>query len=220
MCKAASVHRSRGKAMRRLFFCLVWAVIFHFVTFMIVAVIAVLQARGTARSYEDGYRLGYRIGVELRQHYFPYIVAGSLGLAVLGTLSGILPGTGEPQARRRAVSPQPRSGPGWRAVLITVVIGAIVAGNVWLAMSRPRLHPEQFAAVRVGMQQAEVEALLGVAAGDYSEGGEPTSTFTSHGNHQTWLGPERGITIFFDARGRVRETRIYPVLRVTPGPIQ
>ncbi len=108
---------------------------------------------------------------------------------------------------------QRRGGPGLGRLGTLVVIAVIVGGGVWRALPKSSLSPDRFAAVKVGMTEAEVEAVLGAPPGDYSSGGLTTFTVMNHPNNKSWLGPEQGITVFFDNVGRVVDKTTYSVQR-------
>jgi hypothetical protein len=105
-----------------------------------------------------------------------------------------------------------------RRLLIGVLAAALLLGGLLLALLRPLHCPVSRAAceqVKEGMTQAEVEAILGVPAGDYRT--RPTehtyilvldgeSTHMGVGTHAAWIGDEGDLSVWV-VGGVVREAR-------------
>jgi len=99
----------------------------------------------------------------------------------------------------------------------------LLAGYVTLRLTAPprhRITQENIEAIRVGMSEDEVEAILGVPAGNYCSfecfysypafaRQEPTDL---PGNKKEWVGEDNCIRVRFDDSGRVAAMRYGHVL--------
>lgn len=77
--------------MKRVFFGLVWCVVFYFVGCMLAGAVA-----GGIAGYhhpEAAAEAGRLAGIKVVQEYRPFIIFGAVTLAVLGSGAGYLPGT-------------------------------------------------------------------------------------------------------------------------------
>ena len=83
--------------MKRIVFGVVWFVVFWLGTSMICGGIIGAQAGAGTTNYQDGYAAGQAAGQEFGRKYGLLIILGSLGLSVLGTVKGFLPGTKKPK---------------------------------------------------------------------------------------------------------------------------
>jgi hypothetical protein len=207
--------------MRRIFFGLVWLVVFYFGSLMVVGAIAGGQAAALAQTPQEARDVAVRAAEAAAKRYFHYISSGSVALALFGTLLGFLPGTRPSEDRHERMMNRSHD-PHRYATRLAVLSGvalviAVLAGLVYNEWSQRQplspLKAERFGDVRVGMTLEQVEAVLGLPPGDYSGGGSPTITFTHSHDHQTWLGTAQGLTVFFDKAGRVTERRAYLVHR-------
>jgi hypothetical protein len=93
-------------------------------------------------------------------------------------------------------------------LLAVAMLGAL--GIVWWAAGpRHRINRETIALVQEGMTEAEVEALFGVPAGNYSGGRGELAFMTGRRlralspSCKEWVGDETGARVAFDADGRV-----------------
>jgi hypothetical protein len=95
-----------------------------------------------------------------------------------------------------------------------MVIGLVLAACFVLRPGVPKhnINLASFEKIKKGMTLAEVEAILGVAAGDYAT--EPT---TSHCNgwwgpgDKEWVGDEGVISVWFDPQGKIMDKDFSPV---------
>jgi hypothetical protein len=194
----------------RLTLGLVWTVSFAALTCMGLAVFASLRVVAQTKDLQDVTATAARASEALLWPYRLPILVGSLALGLLGSLAGLLPGT-RPRAEGQIIDPVRRSAWGW--MLPALLAGLVAAGVAWCLTTQHRLKAGNFRAVRAGMTGPEVDALLGVPPGDYSNGGLPTVAVVEHPNHKTWLGTESGLTVFFNPAGRVVDTMTYRVHR-------
>lgn len=98
---------------------------------------------------------------------------------------------------------------GW-VVAVGVLVGVGLAGvMVALLLTRPRhsITPATAEQVRAGMSRADIEALFGRAAGNYSRGdGQPLygGKLIGHpGRYEVWVGDDVSVFVWFDAGGTV-----------------
>jgi hypothetical protein len=95
-----------------------------------------------------------------------------------------------------------------------VVTVALVA---WLLWPRGTANTRENAAkIQPGMARAEVEALLGGPAGDYTAGRyaaapEPVAVGSPFSE---WLGEECSVLVSFDEGGRVARSQVRPVIHL------
>ena len=107
---------------------------------------------------------------------------------------------------------------GTSLVATLVVVGVMV---LWLAAPKHRINEESFKLIREGMTQQEVEAILRVPPGDYSNGGFVVRVeFANNGyslmddkdQKKFWTDNDLQIMVNFDPSGKVHNTRCYLVI--------
>lgn len=74
-----------------------WFVIIFLVSYIVMGVIFVFLTAGT-----EANQVKYEAAMSFRNTYIVFFFIGSLILAILGTLTGILPGTKKPRAKKKA----------------------------------------------------------------------------------------------------------------------
>ena len=79
--------------MKRFMFGVVWFVVFWRGPSVICGVIVGGSAGAGTSNAQEGYDAGRAAGQEFGRKYGALILLGSLGLSILGTATGILPGT-------------------------------------------------------------------------------------------------------------------------------
>ena len=84
--------------MKRFLFGLLWAVVFYFVFCAVVGGIAGGQAGGKLKDSRAASAAGAKAGAEATQRWLPSILGGSVVLAAVGSVAGILPGTKAPKS--------------------------------------------------------------------------------------------------------------------------
>jgi hypothetical protein len=102
--------RSAGAAV---FFGFCWFLFFWFVVGGIFAAAMTAAAgKGAGKNFSEGYAEGRAYGAELGGRYGPWFCYGGLILAIVGTATGLLPGTARgasaSRARRRAPAERQR----------------------------------------------------------------------------------------------------------------
>lgn len=108
-------------------------------------------------------------------------------------------------------------------ILLGGILAILLAGWLMLWMTRPPEHhinSDGFGKLRKGMTESEVEAVLGVPAGDYATGPIrlnvnvlgyiPDTYFVFRVAEKKWVGNEAIIEVWFE-NGRVEHTRIMGV---------
>ena len=109
-----------------------------------------------------------------------------------------------------------------RLLILTVVVVALVAAVyfVWphLAGSAHRINPYTAMKVRVGMTQAQVEAIFGAPPGDYSS--EPNagqlrapSDRRPDLRREGWTTDEGGAVVYFGQDGKVADATLWVLPR-------
>lgn len=111
-------------------------------------------------------------------------------------------------------------------LILGCLVAVLLAGYLTLWLTAPRHHitEENVAAIKEGMTEGEVEAILGVKAGDYSSkqtGGQfedigttgPDIVKSRGGKY--WVGEETGVWVRFDEAGQVAD--IWPGFFIPSG---
>src|SRR5262245_59132749 len=102
----------------------------------------------------------------------------------------------------------------WIAGTLVLLLAAGY-GVLWLTAPRHDINHKSFEAIKMGMTEQQVEAILGVPAGDYTTGpviGWPE--ISSNGwaicwerqPHKSWISNEAAIHVYFDEQGLVKRT--------------
>jgi hypothetical protein len=93
----------------------------------------------------------------------------------------------------------------WRLLCLAVTLCLWLSGLlVWLTLPGPRISQTSFEQIRPGMTRAEVEAVLGVSAGNYTGGrvkivhGVPPDD-----GYAEWVGEDVAVLVWLDDEGRV-----------------
>jgi hypothetical protein len=107
-----------------------------------------------------------------------------------------------------------------RLLILTVVVVAIVAAVyfVWphLSGSAHRINPYTAMKVRVGMAQAQVEAIFGAPPGDYSSEPKAGSRHAPPDRRpdlrrEEWAADEGGAVVYFGQDARVADATLWVV---------
>jgi hypothetical protein len=106
-----------------------------------------------------------------------------------------------------------------RLVLLGVPAAVVaVALVVWLLLPRGTAITRGNAAkIQPGMTRAEVEALLGGPAGDYTAGryaAAPEPVAVGGPSFSEWLGEECSVMVSFDEEDRVVRSQVRPVVNL------
>jgi hypothetical protein len=92
-----------------------------------------------------------------------------------------------------------------------ILVSVVVYGALWLTRPKYRINEESVRAIRVGMTEEEVVAIIGVPPGSYaSDGVLPNNASPLDGDeptpgsqYKTWFSERMGILVRFGASGRV-----------------
>lgn len=99
-----------------------------------------------------------------------------------------------------------------RRRLLTMGIGSALLSVLflWPRGTTHRISRENAMRVEVGMDEQEIENILGVPAGNYNPRGRvlALSRDLPVGPMKAWVGDELGLALWFDDRGRIRDKRI------------
>ena len=79
--------------MRRYAFGLLWFVLFTFVALMVGGMVVALNACPETEDFSVGFDCGKMAAEQFKENYRLPIVAGVLLLSIIGTVTGVLPGT-------------------------------------------------------------------------------------------------------------------------------
>lgn len=109
---------SRGRSVGTVvFFGVCWFLFFWFVVGGIFAAVMTTAAgKGAGKTFSEGYAEGREYGAELGRRYGPWFCYGGLVLAIVGTATGVLPGTARDRSPSRAqqavAADRPKTGAG------------------------------------------------------------------------------------------------------------
>jgi hypothetical protein len=107
-----------------------------------------------------------------------------------------------------------------RLLILTVFVVAIVAAVffAWQHLSRSvhRINPYTAMKVRLGMTQAQVEAIFGAPAGDYASGAKAgqrraPSDRRPDLRREDWTADEGGAVVYFGQDGKVADATLWLV---------
>lgn len=109
-----------------------------------------------------------------------------------------------------------------RSLLAVAALTAVVLAVVWLLWPEPAIGPASYERIRLGMTQAEVEAVIGLPPGIYHNqiGGEaltsdvrglPMSRSSDYHRSAEWWGTKHGIFVAFDKSGAVVGCQLFDV---------
>jgi hypothetical protein len=87
----------RKAMLKKVFFGLMWFVIIFIVTYVGTGLILILFVLGPETNQAK-----YEAALAFRNAYIVFFAIGSLVLSILGTVTGILPGTKKPRAKKKA----------------------------------------------------------------------------------------------------------------------
>jgi hypothetical protein len=83
----------KGVAMKRIAMGFVWLVVLYFGILGIGGALLGGSAGSEGKNFDQGYQAGHAIGVGFGKQYGTLVLIVAISGAVLGTMSGLLPGT-------------------------------------------------------------------------------------------------------------------------------